>query len=70
METRTGSRPLAMHLLRGLIGGLLFAAAYAAGPAHAPLAVLLGLGGLAVLRGCPLCWVLGLVEKLTDGKKH
>jgi hypothetical protein len=58
------SRTVAEHLARGVAGlGLLGAAVYSA-PAHAwapfvalPLALLL-------LRGCPTCWTIGLLETI------
>lgn len=58
-------KPLGEHLLRGGIGGGLFFGSYAAGSSHLLLAVVLGVGGLVALRGCPLCWLMGLVETLT-----
>jgi hypothetical protein len=64
-----GSRSLAVHLLRGLIGvgsfvaGLLLAIA-----GHVLAALLSLLLMLAVLRGCPTCWLLGLLQTLSAGR--
>ena len=61
-----GSKSLGEHLLRGAAAGVLFAGSYVAGSSHILFAVVLGLGGLFALRGCPLCWVMGLIETLGD----
>lgn len=55
---------LALHLLRGVLGIAAFAAAIRSTEAH-PWAAL-GLLVLAVLalRGCPVCWLVGLIERL------
>lgn len=61
------SASLPEHLLRGLLGGLALAAAVWAAtglpsPFGTPLSLLLGVGALVALRGCPVCWTIGLVE--------
>ncbi len=61
-----GSNSLGVHLLRGAAAGALFAGSYVAGSPHILLALALGVGGLVALRGCPLCWVMGLIERLGD----
>ena len=67
-----GSRTLLRHLLRGLISFGAFAAAIvlarSPGTASAIGSVLLALGGLVALRGCPVCWTVGLIE--TIRKRH
>lgn len=61
------SRSLALHLLRGAAGaGSLVGAVTLA--ARAPgLTALLMVAGLVLLRGCPLCWTLGLLQTLRGG---
>lgn len=59
------SRSLTVHLLRGLgAAGLLFAAAL---PDLLPLLLQLacGAGAVLLMRGCPMCWLAGLVETLS-----
>ena len=58
------SRSVAVHLARGALGlGALVAAALAAPRAPWLALPLLPLALLA-LRGCPLCWTVGLVETI------
>ena len=58
------SRSLPEHLLRGLVGLGAFVAAVSLAPGQPWLALLLlPLGGVA-LRGCPSCWLVGLVQTL------
>jgi hypothetical protein len=61
------SQSLLEHLLRGAIGlGALVSAWFVA--ANHPWLSLGGvLMGLVALRGCPSCWVLGLLETLASG---
>jgi hypothetical protein len=55
------SRTLTEHLLRGIVGiGAMIGAV-----AFAPLgwaSLLLVPVGLVALRGCPMCWTIGLVQ--------
>jgi hypothetical protein len=52
------------HLLRGVLGLLALAAAFHL-MSHAPgYSVALGAAGLALLGGCPTCWLVGLTHKL------
>jgi hypothetical protein len=61
------SASLTVHLLRGGLAVIAFGAAVLvmsavpSGPGTA-LSVALALGGLVVLRGCPVCWLIGLVQ--------
>lgn len=63
------SKSLKIHLLRGIMGGICFYGCYMSGVTHPLLAVALGLSGLLFLRGCPLCWTMGLIEMIT-GKEN
>ena len=61
-----GSRSLAVHLLRGVLGGAgIFAAVRWSGDHPWLLFVLLPLVLLA-LRGCPTCWLVGLCETVAS----
>jgi hypothetical protein len=58
------SSSLALHLGRGAIGLSLFSVALHLATSAPTFSVLLGIGALAVLRGCPVCWLLGLIETI------
>lgn len=58
------SRNLATHLLRGLMAALLIVLAVALHSTHPWLAGTSGLAAVVMLRGCPLCWTVGLFETL------
>jgi len=57
-----------MHVARGAVGmgGLLVAALL--WPSIGPLAVVPAAMGMLALRGCPLCWTVGLVQTLGRGR--
>jgi len=55
------SRSISVHLLRGLSAVVLIALAAIYGGANAWLQPLL-IGAIALMRGCPMCWLMGLVE--------
>ena len=60
------STSLVAHLLRGIFAALVTVTAVKCQTA-APLASLaLGVAALVALRGCPVCWTIGLFETLTD----
>ena len=61
------SRSLPEHLLRGAFGLGAFVAAVSATPLHPWLALAALLLGFVLLRGCPTCWLVGLVETLAPG---
>lgn len=58
------STTLQEHLLRGLVGIGAFAAAVVYGPEAPWLGIVLVPAGLIALRGCPMCWMMGLFETL------
>jgi hypothetical protein len=56
------STSIAAHLMRGVIAAALIAWALlhqSSSPAFAVIAFVLA---IVAMRGCPMCWVLGLVE--------
>lgn len=56
------SKSLSAHLIRGLLGlsALVLASLYAA---DHPWVSLVGVAlGLVALRGCPMCWTIGLIQ--------
>jgi hypothetical protein len=62
------SASLTAHLTRGAIGFGLLGAAIALSTSHGPAALLLAPPGLIALRGCPTCWLAGLVETVSAGR--
>lgn len=62
------SASLPRHLVRGLIGfgGLIGSVALL--PAAGPVSLLLLPVGALALRGCPMCWAIGLVQTVSRGR--
>ena len=58
------TRTLSGHLLRGALAFGLLYLALAQQHLHPLRAVAAGLAALVVMRGCPMCWAIGLVETL------
>ncbi len=62
------STSLPAHLARGALGFGLLGAAIALTSSHGPAALLLAPPGMVALRGCPTCWIAGLVETISAGR--
>lgn len=62
------SSSVPLHLARGAIGFGLIGAAFALTPSHGPLALLFAPIGVVALRGCPTCWIVGLIETISAGR--
>src|ERR1700723_705110 len=62
------SASVARHLVRGAIGFGLIGVALALTPSTGPASLLLVLPGMVALRGCPTCWVLGLIQTASAGR--
>lgn len=62
------SRSLPRHLVRGVLGFGSIAAAVAGVPLFGWYTLLLAPLGLVALRGCPMCWTIGLVQTLSAGR--
>jgi hypothetical protein len=60
------SSTLTEHVLRGLIGIAAFAGAVVYSPDAPLLSMLLLPVGLVALRGCPMCWTMGLFETIAN----
>ena len=56
------SKSVAAHLLRGAAAAALLTCAFAIGAEYPIRSVIAGLGALVLLRGCPMCWTVGLIE--------
>ncbi len=59
---------IAGHLVRGAVGFGLIGSALALAASTGPAALALAIGGMVALRGCPMCWIAGLVERLSAGR--
>lgn len=62
------SPTLTAHLLRGLFGFGPLVVAWLTWPAIGWLALLPAALGVVALRGCPMCWTVGLVQTVARGR--
>ncbi|MFF3784199.1 hypothetical protein [Streptomyces sp. NPDC001933] len=56
------------HLARGAVGFGALVGSLALLPVVGPASLLLAPVGLVALRGCPMCWAIGLVETVSAGR--
>ena len=56
------------HLARGALGFGLIGSAVALIPNVGPAALLLVAPGMVALRGCPTCWLVGLIQTISAGR--
>jgi hypothetical protein len=62
------STSVARHLLRGALGFGLIGSAFALTSNIGPAALLLAPPGMIALRGCPMCWIVGLIQIVSAGR--
>ncbi|MFI5940193.1 hypothetical protein ACIBCB_07965 [Streptomyces uncialis] len=62
------SASLPRHLLRGGAGFGALAGSVLLIPAVGPFSLVLAPLGLLALRGCPMCWMIGLVQTVSRGR--
>jgi hypothetical protein len=62
------SRSITVHLLRGFSAVGLIALAVVYGRAHGWLLPPALIGAVVLMRGCPMCWLAGLVEAAKTGR--
>lgn len=67
MSRATGAL-VARHLVRGTIGFGLIGAGFALAASHGPAALLFAIPGIFALRGCPTCWLVGLIGIVSAGR--
>jgi hypothetical protein len=61
-DTMFASSSVPRHLVRGVLGMAALVAAFALMSVWGPLTLLIAPVGVVLLRGCPTCWALGLVQ--------
>lgn len=64
-----GSAFLGAHLMRGAVAAALLAWAIVNQATDTWLSLGAGVAALVVLRGCPMCWTVGLVETLLQHRR-
>ncbi|MVO90360.1 hypothetical protein GPA10_37840 [Streptomyces sp. p1417] len=62
------SASLPRHLVRGALGFGALAGSILLVPAVGPAGLLLAPLGLLALRGCPMCWTIGLLQTISNGR--
>lgn len=62
------STSLPRHLVRGVIGFGSLIGAFALIPILGPVSLLLLPVGVLALRGCPMCWTIGLMQTVSRGR--
>jgi hypothetical protein len=63
-----GSSSVARHLTRGVLGFGLLVASVALVPVWGLVSLVLAPFGMVALRGCPTCWVVGLMQTVSRGR--
>ena len=63
-----GSALPGAHLMRGAAAAALLAFAIVQQTAHPWASLSAGVAALVALRGCPMCWTVGLIETLSQGR--
>ena len=60
------SQTLTGHLIRGVAAATLLYQAISQQFDHPAWALLVGILALVLMRGCPVCWFIGLVETIAQ----
>lgn len=66
--TTYATASLTRHLVRGGIGFGGLIASIALLPVAGPVSLLLLPIGVLALRGCPMCWTIGLIQTISRGR--
>ena len=64
------SRSVTAHLLRGVIAAVLLPWAMANASSQPLLALVSVAAAVIAMRGCPMCWLVGLVETIVTRIKR
>ncbi|MGW0550362.1 hypothetical protein [Streptomyces altiplanensis] len=62
------STSLPRHLARGVVGFGGLIGSFTLIPVVGPVSLLLLPAGALALRGCPMCWAVGLMQTLSKGR--
>ena len=62
------SSSISRHLARGVVGFGLLGGSFALIQVAGFVSFLLAPLGLVALRGCPMCWTMGLIETIARGR--
>ncbi|MFG3344290.1 hypothetical protein ACGF1Z_04395 [Streptomyces sp. NPDC048018] len=65
---RYASASVPRHLVRGALGFGALVGSLVLLPFVGPVSLLLAPVGLVALRGCPMCWAIGLMETVSAGR--
>ncbi|MEV0292925.1 hypothetical protein [Nocardia sp. NPDC050710] len=68
IDTDFADATVPRHLVRGALGFGFLTGAFALLPVFGPASLLLAPIGLVALRGCPMCWAIGLVQAISRGR--
>jgi len=60
------SKTVVAHLMRGVIAAALIAWALVHQSTEPVFAIAAGAAAVVAMRGCPLCWTLGLIETIGE----
>ena len=63
------SRTVVAHLLRGVVAAVLIGWALTSDSSNPALAIAALALAVVAMRGCPMCWTLGLVETIGQRMK-
>jgi hypothetical protein len=61
-----GSRSVLAHLVRGAIAAALLTAGFASTWAQPGVTIACIAGAVVAMRGCPMCWTIGLIEAIAS----
>ena len=67
-HSRFASQSVLRHVVRGVAGFGLIGSAFGLAASVSPIALLLAPFGMVALRGCPMCWTIGLIETISAGR--
>jgi hypothetical protein len=68
IQSALASKSVATHLARGAVSFGLIGGGIALATSVSPVALLLAPFGLVALRGCPTCWIVGLIQTMSAGR--
>ena len=60
------SKTLSAHIARGIIAAALIIWAFSHQSSHPGIAVAAGVVAFFAMRGCPMCWTLGLIATIAQ----